>query len=64
MATDKLTLNIVPFSTMISLSKEEIQYSTDKQLFTTVQNAIVRASNETITSVILNGDTETNTATP
>lgn len=64
MQTARLTLPIVPFSTMIALSKEEIQYSTDKQLLNTVQNAIVRASNETITAVILNGDTETNTATP
>lgn len=63
MATARLTLPIAKFSTMISISKEELQYSTDRGLFNTVQNAIVRASNETITSVILNGDTQSNTAT-
>lgn len=63
MATDKLTLPIAKFSTMVSISKEELQYSTDRGLFATVQNAIVRGGRETITSVILNGDTTTNTAT-
>lgn len=63
MATARLTLPIAKFSTMISISKEELQYSTDRWLFNTVQNAIVRASNETITAVILNGDTEATTAT-
>lgn len=63
MATGRLTLTIAKFNTMVSISKEDLQYSTDKQLFNTVQNAIVRGGRETITSVILNGDTQTNTAT-
>ncbi len=63
MATTRLTLPITKFSTMISVSKEELQYSTDRGLFNTIQNSIVRAANETITASILNWDTETNTAT-
>lgn len=63
MATARLTLPIAKFKTMVSISKEELQYSTDRGLFATVQNAIVRGGRETITNVIINGDTQTNTAT-
>jgi len=63
MITARVTLPIGKFNTMVVLTKEEIQYNTDASIFNTVQNAIVQGGVETITSVIINGDTESNTAT-
>lgn len=62
MQTARLTLTIAKYSTMISVSKEELQYSTDRGLFNTIQNAIIRASNETITGAIINSDTQATTS--
>lgn len=63
MATDKVTIGIKKYSTMIAISKEELQYSTDRSLFSTIQNKIVQAAARTQTAALFNGDTQTNTAT-
>jgi len=63
MATDKVTIAIKKYNKMIAISKEELQYSTDRSLFATIQNKIVQAAARTQTAALFNGDTQTNTAT-
>lgn len=63
MATDKVTIAIKKYNKMIAISKEELQYSTDRSLFATIQNKIVQAAARTQTAALFNGDAQTNTAT-
>jgi len=63
MATDKVTIEIKKYNKMIAISKEELQNSTDRSLFATIQNKIVQAAARTQTAALFNGDTQTNTAT-
>lgn len=63
MDTGEVTLPIKKFDTKVFISIEELQYATDRQLMQTVRQKILTAGAETITSLIINGDTQTNTAT-
>lgn len=63
LASGRVTIPINEYQTKVMVTKQELQYSTDRQLFTTIQDKIVKAASRTQTALLLNADTETNTAT-
>jgi hypothetical protein len=63
MATDKVLITPASYNLQVVVTKEELQYSTDRDLFNTIRNGIIRSAVETQTALLLNADTQATTAT-
>ena len=62
--TGQVTIDIAKFSTQIFISREEARYAvTQWSLVEYVKSMILKGAAETITSVIINGDTQSNITT-